>query len=189
MRLTPFPTPPALDETTLPALRVLLEIRRGAARHKLRPVAGPVYLIGRSDGCDLVLADPQFPEIHAYLLISEGRVLIRRLGEGPEITVDGRPIEAAELFNGDRLRTGPFEFRLHLDASPDGPDGKAAEDRKPQPVRRTRVTRETPLEAVRALLADVRALLASAGQHSAPPAAQVQRGASSTATTARRDAA
>jgi hypothetical protein len=142
--------------------RAWLEIRRGTARHKLRPIGGPVYLIGRSEDCDLVLADPRFPEIHAYLLLDEERVLLRFLGHGPEITVDGRPVEAVELLHGDRLRTGPYEFRLHLGDAP-GPRGKSAEREKRHAKGRLRVTSPPPLEIVRALLADVRARFAGGG--------------------------
>jgi hypothetical protein len=142
--------------------RVLLEIRRGAVRHRLRPVTGPVYLIGASAECDLVLGDPQFPEIHAYLLVSDEEVLLRYLGIGPEITVDGRPVQAVQLLDGDRLRTGPFEFRLHIGAGTTGPGAKAAFEERPRTaVRRRRPTMPpTPVALVRALLADVRARLA-----------------------------
>jgi hypothetical protein len=161
MRLDPATEPPP----TLPARRnprVLLEIRRGAARHRLRPVLGPVYLIGTSAECDLVLADPQFPEIHAYLLVSDEGVLLRYLGIGPEITVDGRPVEAVQLLDGDRLRTGPFEFRVHIGAGPTGPGAKAAFEKRPRPTawRRPSTLPPSPAALVRALLAEVRARLA-----------------------------
>jgi hypothetical protein len=119
-----------------------------------------MYLIGASSECDLVLADPQFPEFHAYILITAERVLLRRLGVGPEITVDGRPVEAVELLDGDRLRTGPYEFLLHIGTSPDGPAGKGAiAGHKPHAVRAPHFQQQSPLEQVRALLTDVRARL------------------------------
>jgi len=144
----------------------LLEIRRGMAKNKMRPVVGPVFLIGGSAECDLVLADPQFPEIHAYLLVNHGRISLRRVGEGPELTVDGRAVEAAKLFDGDLLRTGPYEFRLHL-VSPGDPDYPREEpsDEKPSLARSTHRAEPAPQEIVRALVAEIRARLA--GQTSA----------------------
>ncbi len=159
------PTPISSDTLPLaprPAT-AFLEIRRGAAKQKLRPVAPPVYLIGRSSACDLVLADAQFPEVYAYLLTSERRISLRRVGEGPETTVDGRPVEAAELFHGDRLRMGPYEFRLHLNATPPDPEKPTRDvtDEKPQVARPRRHAQPTPHELVRALLSEIRARLAS----------------------------
>ena len=161
MRLIHFPQEPGAAAPARRNPRAWLEIRRGAARHRLRPISGPVYLIGRSEDCDLVLADSRFPDVHAYLLLDEERVLLRYLGHGPEITVDGRPVEAVELLHGDRLRTGPYEFRLHLGEGP-GPSGKSAEREKRAATGRLRVASPPPLEIVRALLADVRARFAGA---------------------------
>jgi hypothetical protein len=89
------------------------------------------------------------------------------LGPGPEITVDGRPIEAAELLDGDRLRTGPYEFRLHIRVTPEGPGAEEAADIKPRVARPQRLIQGTPAALVRALLADVRTRIAAAPK---PPA-------------------
>jgi hypothetical protein len=148
---------------------VLLEIRRGTARRRLRPVRGPVFLIGASAECDLVLADRQFPETHAYLLVSEEGVSLRHLGVGPEITVNGRSVEAAELLDGDRLRTGPYEFRLHVVVAPDGPGVSDAAQARRESVTARRNSNEAPLALVRALVADVRAALGRSANLAPPP--------------------
>jgi pSer/pThr/pTyr-binding forkhead associated (FHA) protein len=172
MRLTPFEHPSADPQDTAEersACRYWLEIRRGAARQRLRPVRGPVYLIGASADCDLVLGDPQFPPVHAYLRVRDDRVLLRYLGAGPEITVDGRPVEAAELLHGDRLRTGPFEFRLLATDGPQRPEG-AYEEAKRRSARLPRRANESPLHLVRALVRDVRTMLNAARTAEATPA-------------------
>lgn len=148
---------------------VWLEIRRGSARQRMRPVAGPVYLIGAAPDCDLVLADPQFPAVHAYLLIGEGRVSLRRLADGPEITVDGRPVEAVELLNGDRLRTGPYEFHLHVGTAPDGPEGLTNVREKPHAPHIRPSPLAAPVAMVRALLSEVRGILATTDAPAAAP--------------------
>jgi Inner membrane component of T3SS, cytoplasmic domain len=91
---------------------VSLEITRGKARERRRPVSGRVFLIGTASDCDLVLGDLSFPEVYAYLFIDRRGVSIRRLGTGPELIVSGEPAERAELFHGDTVRFGPFEMRL-----------------------------------------------------------------------------
>lgn len=100
----------------LPKLpKVRLEICRGRARNMLREIEVPVYLIGTAPDSDLVLGDPCFPEAHAYIYINEQSVSMRRLGSGPEISVDGHTIQSAQLVDGDVIRTGSYEFRIHID--------------------------------------------------------------------------
>ncbi len=99
--------------TTLP--EVELEIVRGRARQTLRPVETQAYLIGTAEDSDLVLGDPQFSDTYAYLLRSPLGVVLRWLRAGPELTVNGHPVvDAVPLHDGDRLRTGPYEFRVHV---------------------------------------------------------------------------
>ena len=95
--------------------RLSLEVTRGRVQQRLRPIRTRVFLIGAAHDCDLVLGDLQFPEAYAYLLVHENRVSIRRLGAGPELRVDGEVVEAAELFDGDRMGFGPFELRVRME--------------------------------------------------------------------------
>ncbi|HEY2411624.1 MAG TPA: FHA domain-containing protein [Pirellulaceae bacterium] len=100
---------------TSPALpAVWLEITRGRVRQPIRPVPGPVFLIGAAADCDLVLGDATFPETYAYLLVQDDSVTIRRVGDEPELLVNGEPIETAELATGDRIAFGPFELAVQM---------------------------------------------------------------------------
>ena len=93
--------------------RVELEILRGRARRRFRPVAGPAFLIGAAPDSDLVLGDPQFPDAHSYILVSAAGVGVRWLGLGPTLSIDGRRVmERATLHDGDLIETGPYEFRV-----------------------------------------------------------------------------
>jgi hypothetical protein len=92
-----------------------LEITRGRARQRVRPIDGLAFLIGSADDNDLVLSDDQFPESHSYLLRSPLGLTLCWLGEGPEITINGQPVSSTALVPADaRLRTGPYEFRIRL---------------------------------------------------------------------------
>ena len=91
-----------------------LEIRCGQAQYRRRPVREPVFLVGSGDDCDMVLGDPQFPVVHFYLLTKEGRTSLRRVGHRPDLTINGQVKLSAYLHDGDRIRTGPFEFMVHL---------------------------------------------------------------------------
>ena len=95
--------------------RVELEIVRGRARNKRRPVAGKAYLIGAAEDCDLVLGDPQFPQVAAYVLRGPQGVSIRWLGVGPELTINGQvATESTVVADQDLVRMGPYEFRFHI---------------------------------------------------------------------------
>ena len=95
-------------------VKVELIIERGEARQRVREVTGPLFLIGANKDADLVLGDNQFAEYHAYICIRGEEVTLRHLGNTPEVTVNGRVIRWGELRDGDRLRMGPYQFRLAI---------------------------------------------------------------------------
>jgi predicted component of type VI protein secretion system len=98
---------------------VELEILRGHARQRRRPVNVPVFLIGTAEDCDLVLGDPAIPEVHTYLYLKADDVTIRTLGAAPQLEVEGIAVETARLRDGDRFAIGPFAFRVHIGADED----------------------------------------------------------------------
>lgn len=106
-------------------VQVTLEITRGKAHQRLRPVSGRVFLIGTANDCDLVLGDLSFPEVYAYLFVEGAKVSIRRLGAGPPLFVCGERLDRAELFQRDVVQFGPFELRLDI-GLPVGPPHAAA---------------------------------------------------------------
>jgi predicted component of type VI protein secretion system len=97
---------------------VSLEITKGTTRRRVRLIDTPVFMIGSDRDCDLMLGDPQFPEVYAYLFIRNGQVSIRRLGDGPDMSIDGHITDAGPLADGDCIRTGPFEFRVNIQRRP-----------------------------------------------------------------------
>jgi hypothetical protein len=99
---------------SLPSGAVWLEITRGRVRQPIRRVQGPVFLIGTAPDCDLVLGDAGFPEAYAYLLVQNETVTVRRVGDGPELLVNGEAVETVELATGDRLVLGPFELTVQI---------------------------------------------------------------------------
>lgn len=97
---------------------ICLEILRGVAKHRVRPISSPVFLIGSAPDCDLVLADCSFPEIHSYLLITHHatapEVVLHRVA-GPSVTVQGRTAETIDVPDGGMIRAGGYLFQLHHD--------------------------------------------------------------------------
>lgn len=95
--------------------KIVLEITRGRAKHKIREVSSAAFLIGTDTDCDLVLSDPHFDGLHSYVLVGQDRVTIRQLGWGPELRVGGRPAAWASLEDLDRLQMGPYEFQVRIE--------------------------------------------------------------------------
>lgn len=134
---------------------VEIEILRGRARQLFRQVSGRVFLIGTAADCDMVLGDLQFPEVYAYLFLSEQGVSLRYLEAGPALMVNGRLVQAAAIFDGDVLRMANYEFVIHIEWD-DRP-----QKRKSPISRSSQATFQDPesLEQVEELLCDVRGAL------------------------------
>ncbi len=132
----------------------------------MRPVKSSIFLIGQAADCDLVLGDQQFPDVHMYLFLTNTSVTLRWLAEGPEVTVDGRPVSSLPLRHGDRIRTGPYEFNVHIDL-------RSTRTRpNVRPFRATTHVREsvdaTATNAVMQLLRDVRYQVLLCGEADGP---------------------
>jgi len=145
---------------------VQLEIIRGLARHRIRPVRVPVFLIGSADDCDLVLGDPDFPEVHTYLFVTAGGVSARHLGAGAPLLVDGRIVRSAVLHDGDVLASGPYEFRIRIDSpQPDSSGDRRIDSGRPlresarSLPRRSASSSSPGLAQAQVLLRDIRSVL------------------------------
>ncbi len=94
--------------------RVELEITRGQTRQTLRSLESRAFLIGTAADCDLVLTDPQFPAVYAYVMRDANGARIRAIAESPALCVNGEVVEETRLDDGDVIRTGPYEFRVRV---------------------------------------------------------------------------
>ena len=141
--------------------RVELEILRGRAKNRLRRIDVPVFLIGSAHDCDLVLADPDFPEVHTYVYVTKDGVSVRRLGEGPEMVVDGEVVQSSAMLHGQRLKLGPYEFTLHVEATHPAPTkGPLPTTSLPTAMPALALQFDLPgMAEVRCLLADIRSTL------------------------------
>lgn len=138
--------------------QVQLEILRGRANRKVRRIDVPVYLIGSAPDCDLVLADTAFPEVHTYVYVTKQGVSVRRLGDGPELKVNGEAVQSATLNNGERVQLGSFEFTVRVVPPPHGRFA-AEPELELAPATTTTVPLSPGVAEVMSLLADIRATL------------------------------
>lgn len=98
---------------------VELQITVGRARQRVRHVTGPVFLIGSSMDCDLILGDPLVPAVHSYILLTATDVRIRHLGFAPDLRVNGAQRELATLNNDDAIEISCFSFLAHITPAAD----------------------------------------------------------------------
>ena len=130
---------------------VELVITSGRARQRIRRVIGPVFLIGSSMDCDLILGDPLVPSVHSYVLKTAYGVRLRHLGEPPGIRVNHRVVDVIRLEDQDQIAIGPFSFLVRLDWPVEGrhvlplpADGSLSRSTGPLPCgRRVESTLET----------------------------------------------
>ncbi len=108
------PQDPSGPHTRSSLPQVTLEIIRGRARQRIRPIVRPAFLIGSAADSDLMLGAEQFPSAHCYLMLNPEGVGLRWLGFAPEVRVNDLAVEKADLQDGDMLRTGPYEFRIRI---------------------------------------------------------------------------
>jgi hypothetical protein len=98
--------------TEVPCVELL--ITAGRARQRIRRVAGPVFLIGSSMDCDLILGDALVPSVHSYILVTAQGVRMRHLGAAPEFRINGQPADVVQLADCDQIDIGQFSFVAHI---------------------------------------------------------------------------
>lgn len=79
----------------------------------LRP-ARCVCLIGRRDGCDIVLQDKKASRAHALLMHYQGHPAIVDLLSAHGTMVNGTPVAFHMLRDGDIVRIGDTELKVHV---------------------------------------------------------------------------
>src|SRR5215813_12387999 len=94
-------------------MEVRLKVLVGPNAGKELPVAGPKFLIGRAEDCQLRPRSDLISRHHCVLLIEEGLVTVRDFGsKNGTLVNDARVRGECELKSGDKLVVGPLEFEV-----------------------------------------------------------------------------
>src|SRR5262249_9897706 len=99
----------------LPEVR--LELRHGSNPPMTFFVGDTAFLIGSAPGCDLRLPGAEVPPVLCLLARRAGSVALRKLASAAPLHVNGKPVSAAPLTDGDRIAIGPFELTAHVQVS------------------------------------------------------------------------
>lgn len=103
---------------------------------------GRSLVLGREQGCDLIVRDPRASRRHAEVrLLEGGRVRVRDLGSANGTRVRGERVEEAFLTSGDELQIGEVRIAVvpggSITASPAStrePAARAASQARPAPA-------------------------------------------------------
>src|SRR5262249_17784245 len=118
-----------------------LVVQNGRFAGTCRLLSASLNLIGRSPGCEIRLNVDDVAPLHCAILQTPGGLVLRDLDSGPGTFVNGQRVTACLLADGDLLRVGPFEFRVHWQspgggASPCPSPPRGKQRRKPSASRR-----------------------------------------------------
>lgn len=114
------------SDTLRGPLRMYLTVFSGKRPERTVEITGPRFVIGRGEGCDLVIDDPKASREHAAILASAGPFrMIRDLGSANGTLVDGRSlrvpvgfssgeVKEAELTGGEWLHFGDTAVQVTL---------------------------------------------------------------------------
>ena len=83
--------------------------------------------VGRTDDCEITLADPRVSRNHAVLRVEDTRVLLEDMGSANGTLVNGlRLVGSVELKHGDDVQFDKYKFRLVVAGlAPAAADGEA----------------------------------------------------------------
>ncbi len=93
-----------------------LIVTRGAVAGTIFPITRDDITIGRDDACDLVINDITVSRHHAEIQRHETRYTITDGGSLNGVYLNRRPIQHAQLSEGDEVWIGKARFTFHLPA-------------------------------------------------------------------------
>jgi predicted component of type VI protein secretion system len=102
-------------------MKLSLVVAQGVHSGKVIPVTAAEFVIGRDPQCQLRPASPAVSKQHCALSIREGKVYVRDCGSTNGTFLNDEQVAAErEAKAGDRLRVGPLEFALKIEAGTPG---------------------------------------------------------------------
>jgi len=111
---TSSPQTEMIDPALLEGIGANLIVKEPSGAVKTFPMRQDRFVIGRSDGCDLAIADSSVSGRHAEISRTDGDIKIRDVGSANGIYLNGERVEEAELFDGDVLRLGQTSIRIDV---------------------------------------------------------------------------
>ncbi|AXA35347.1 MAG: hypothetical protein KatS3mg130_0769 [Candidatus Sumerlaea sp.] len=81
-------------------------VKEGPASGQEIPFPGEHFTIGRSEECEVIIADPNVSRQHAQVIARDGSAMLVDLNSSNGTFVNGNPISKVFLMDGDEIRVG-----------------------------------------------------------------------------------
>ena len=101
-----------IDPMLVGALFKKHDVRHASGDFTFELGDAPSLVIGRSNGANIQLPDPQVALRHAQIFQTTEGLRVHDLGSGRPTLVNGNPIQSSPLKPGDDLRVGPYTLNL-----------------------------------------------------------------------------
>lgn len=99
-------------------MKVSLVVAQGVHQGKTIPIPVAQFLIGRDESCQLRPSSPVISKRHCAILIKSGKVLVHDFGSTNGTFVNDEKVSGeVEVRHNDKLKVGPLEFLLQVDAT------------------------------------------------------------------------
>lgn len=98
---------------------------RSDGQQQAVPLKSGKITVGRQEDCQIRIPSPQVSRHHCEITTGGAGVRIRDLGSSNGTTVNGQPVEDAELSAGDVVAIGPMLFVVRIDGEPASIDPEA----------------------------------------------------------------
>lgn len=144
-------------------MKLSLVVAQGVHTGKIIPVNTTEFVIGRDPQCQLRPASPAVSKQHCGISIKDDKVFVRDCGSTNGTFLNGEQVAGEiEAKSGDRVRVGPLEFDLRIEAgatvaakpaaTPAQQEARAVPSTKKIAVPKSVAAKETSLEAGTAVL-------------------------------------
>jgi pSer/pThr/pTyr-binding forkhead associated (FHA) protein len=102
-------------------MKISLVVAQGVHAGKVIPVTAADFVIGRDPQCQLRPASPAVSKQHCGISTRDGKVYVRDCGSTNGTFLNDEQVAGEqEVKTGDRLRVGPLEFDLRIEAGSPG---------------------------------------------------------------------
>jgi len=113
-------------------MKLSLVVAQGVHAGKVIPVTSAEFVIGRDPQCQLRPASPAISKQHCALTVRDAKVFIRDCGSTNGTFINGEQVAGErEVKTGDRLKVGPLEFDLRIEAGVPAPAAARPSGAKP----------------------------------------------------------
>lgn len=100
-----------------PQVFALLRFQDATGRALEKNILHESTLIGSVKGCDLRLKSEQISPVHCLISLDRWRLRVRDLSGNSGTKLNGQPVDAGILTDGDKLTLGPHEFEIRTNLS------------------------------------------------------------------------